>query len=195
VGYVDEDALTNGQKRSIAFPAWVDPDRWDSDSERLLRTVPADIVQRVRECQPFNHPESERAKDGLVLLTELDNKDKHRLTITPVVQLNALQFEHSVEFHDEEAATRNVPPDNTVHGTSLIPGELLLSGRTQDPIAKVRGTGTLQVQFGLDPGNGFGGVVEILDALTKYTMQIVTHVWSDDHPSSTAPGVPPPADA
>ncbi len=170
--------MTEGQKKSISFPIWSDPDDWDKHSSRLLRTLPADVVQRIHDCQPFQRLEAERSGDLLPLLADLDNRDKHRLTITPVVQLNQMQVSHSVEFSDEAAVARNLPPDVSVHGTSLIPGQLLLSGATIDPIQRISGSTAVQVQFGLELDAGFVGVVELVEMLVDYTAQVVAHVSS-----------------
>jgi hypothetical protein len=176
--YVDENALTERQAKTIAFPIWMESTSWDNDAERLLRTVPAAIVQRIHECQPFQRPEEERSGDLLPLLAELDNRDKHRIAITTGVQVNPRQFTGSIGFRDEEAAARNVPPDTTVHEPVLTSGALLLTGTTKDPIVTMKGTGDLQAQIGMDPGNGFVGVIELIDRLVTYTAQVVAHVSS-----------------
>jgi hypothetical protein len=153
--HIDESAMTDGQKKSISFPIWSDPDDWEKHSARLLRTVPTDVVQRIHDCQPFQRPEAERSGDLLPLLADLDNRDKHRLTITPVVQVNQMDFSHSIQFADEGAAARNVPPDVIVHGRSLIPDGLLLSGTTKDSIKQIGGSANVQVQFGVELASGF----------------------------------------
>ncbi len=174
--HVDEGTLSERQARDIAFPIWSDASKWDDNSARLLATVPAEIAQRIHGCQPFQRPEADRSGDLLPLLAELDNRDKHRLSMTTVVQVNAAQFSHSIEFHDSEAAARNSPPDVTVHVASLTSGALLLSGTTTDPIARLAGLSELHAHVGLDPGKGFIGVVQLIDMLTNYTAQVVGYV-------------------
>lgn len=176
--YVDQSELTDGQKKSISFPIWTEPQDWDKHSSRLLRTVPTEVVQRIHHCQPFQRPEAERSGDLLPLLAELDNQDKHRLTIVPAVQFNQMEVAHSVEFANDDAAARNVPPDVTVHAPSLIPEGLLFSGTTKDPIERIGGSATVQAQFGVETANGFVGVVELVESLAYYAAQVIDYVSS-----------------
>lgn len=174
--HIDEGALTEGQKKSISFPIWSNPEDWNKHSTRLLRTVPPDVVQRIRDCQPFQRPDEERLRDLLPLLAELDNRDKHRLAIIPVVRLSRMQSSHFVEFLDERAAARNVPPDVTVHAFSLVPQALLLSGTTRDPIKRIAGAIEVESQFGVELDGGIVSVVELIDMLVNYTTQVIGHV-------------------
>lgn len=173
---VDQSELTDGQKKSISFPIWTDPQDWDKHYSRLLRTVPADVVQRIHQCQPFQRPEAERSGDLLPLLADLDNRDKHRLTILPALQFNQMEVAHSIEFASDEAAQRNVPPNVTVHGPSLIPESLLFSGTTKDPIERIGGSASAQAQFGVETANGFLGVIELIENLAYYAAQIIDYV-------------------
>ena len=137
------------------------------------------MVERIGECQPFNRPEKERARDGLSLLHQLDIKDKHRLSLSAIVQPTNAAAEHSVEFHDEAAAARNVPPDVTFASEApTVDGATLLSGRTVDPIKKIKGRVDFTYQVGVSIDGTFTGVVDLLDGLCSHVMQVVQYVAS-----------------
>jgi hypothetical protein len=91
-------SLSDAQQRRVTRPVVVDPEKWADVASRSLASVPADVVERIGQCQPFNRPESERERDGLLLLHRLDIKDKHRLSLAANVQTTAAAVEHSVEF-------------------------------------------------------------------------------------------------
>ena len=81
-----------------------------------------------------------------------------------------------MEFADEEASARNVPPDVTIHSAALEPSALLLSGTTVDPIGRIMGNAALTWQVGIDPGEGFIGVAELIDSLAVHVLTVVAHV-------------------
>ncbi|WP_019874367.1 hypothetical protein [Sporichthya polymorpha] len=174
--HADEAGLTTGQAKSIAFPVWTDESAWNQKADRTLKGVPLDVVARIRQCQPFERPAEERSSDPLVILSDLDNRDKHRLALTTIAELHEAKWQHAVEFADEEASRRNVPPNVTVHSACLEPSALLLSGTTVDPVDRVAGNRALTWQVGIDPGNGFIGFAQLIEALASYVLTVVAHV-------------------
>jgi hypothetical protein len=172
-------SLSDAQQRRVMWPVVVDPEKWADAASRSLTSVPADVIERIRQCQPLNRPEPERERDGLLLLHGLDIKDKHRLSLSANVQTTDAAVEHSVEFQDEAAAARNVPPDVTiVSDAPTVDGSTVFSGRTVDPIKKIKGKVDLAVQVGISVGGNFTGVVDLLDGLSGHVMQAIQYVAS-----------------
>lgn len=173
--HADHPALSSAEAKSIAFPIWIDESSWKANAARVLRTVPDEMVERIRDCQPFQRPTEERQKDGLLLLSELDNRDKHRLALVTTVEPQAAEWMHGIEFADDGASAR-VPPNVTIHSIALEPSALLLSGATVDPIVRVSGGLSLTMQVGLDPGSGFIGAIQLIENLAGYVTTVVAHV-------------------
>jgi hypothetical protein len=172
-------SLSDAQQRRVMWPVVVDPEKWAHVASRSLASVPADVFERIHQCQPFNRPEPEREQDGLLLLHGLDIKDKHRLSLSAEVQTTDAAVEHSVEFHEEAGATRNVPPDVAiVSDAPTVDASTVFSGRTVDPIKKIKGKVDLAFQVGISVGGNFMGVVELLDGLSGNVMQAIQYVAS-----------------
>lgn len=188
-------SLSGGQQQRVMWPVVVDPEKWADVASRSLASVPADVVERIRRCQPFNRPEAERDRDGLLLLHRLDIKDKHRLSLSARVQPTSAAVEQSVEFHDEAAAARNVPPDVTIVSEApTADGAILLRGWTVDPIKKIKGRVDLSYRAGISIDDNFTGVVDLLDGLGGHVTQAVQYVASSPDDATggdepvTAPG-------
>jgi hypothetical protein len=172
-------SLSEAQRRRVMWPVVVDPKKWADAASRSLASVPADVVTRIGQCQPFNRPEPERDRDGLLILHQLDITDKHKLSLSAKAQATNAAVEHSVEFHDEAAAARNVPPDVTIVSEApALDGSTIWSGRTTDPIKKIEGKLDLTYQVGVSVGGNFTGVVDLLDGLSGNVMQAVEYVTS-----------------
>jgi hypothetical protein len=84
--------------------------------------------------------------------------------------------DHSIDFVDEEAAQRNVPPDVTLHTVELVDGAVLLEGRTTDPIERVKGALNFIFHLGLEVSGDFVGMQELLSGLVSHVNQVVAHV-------------------
>lgn len=171
-------SLEPKQREKIGFPLVQDEVDWRGEWGRKLRSVPDHVADRIRDCQPFNRPAEEVAGDGLLLLHDLDIRDKHRLALETAAVLAEFSFQHGVEFHDEDAAARNVPPNVTFHQAPLEDGALVAEGRTKDPIAKIRGSINLTFRVALGTEKGPVPVIELLGGLASHVGQVVTYVQS-----------------
>ena len=74
--YVDAAALTETQQRRIHLPLCLTEEDWVAKISDALRTVPDDIVERIRHEQPFLMKDP--AQCVLNLIHDLDRRDKHR---------------------------------------------------------------------------------------------------------------------
>jgi hypothetical protein len=180
----DHSALTPAQARHIAFPIWVAESSWVDHAARVLRTLPHGLVDRIRHCQPFQREPDERPRDGLLLLSELDNRDKHRLALGTNVQVQQAEWLQGIEFADEEASGRNAPPNVTVHDLTLQPSALLLAGTTVDPIVRLNGSISFKMQVGIDPGTGFIGANDLIGSLAGYVTTVIAHVLGATSPEA-----------
>ncbi|MBO1768248.1 hypothetical protein [Allobranchiibius sp. GilTou38] len=170
------ETLSGKEQKRLMWPVVVERESWVDAAARSLPAVPADVVARIEECQPFNWPESQREQDGLLLLHRLDIQDKHRLSLAAQVEPTRTEIQQSVEFHDGAAAARNAPPDMTIVDQALVNGATLLRGRTVDPIKRIGGTFNLTFQTGLSIDGNFVGALELLDGLSSHVTQVLQHV-------------------
>lgn len=183
--FAEPGAMNVNERKSIGWPLITNPDKWTEAAASKLRSVPSHVVQQIKLVQPFNREVADRERDGLLLLHELDIMDKHRLALTASAQLNEMQVQHSVEFYDEAAAGRNVPPNVTITADApLEDGSLLLRSETVDPIEKINGAFQLTYLFGVQTDLTFVGVLQLLDMLTEQVRQTITFVAGAD-PSTT----------
>ncbi|CAM5778851.1 hypothetical protein [Cellulomonas persica] len=161
----------------ISFPIVTTAERWRGVPERNLDGLPADAIERIWRIQPFQRPAAEQPGDALAILQRLDNDDKHRSKI--VAQVAAVEMGHdwSVEFADDAAAGRNVPPDTTLHAPDLTDGAVLMVNRTVDPIVKVRGSFALRANLVIETPMGPQQLIETLGSLISYVDQILAIVY------------------
>jgi hypothetical protein len=177
--FASADVLTDGQARGVCFPICHSADEWERRWPVALRSVPPDVVERIRDWQVFLRPDFERSADPLPLLTYLDVQDKHRLSVFPQVTVAELGFEHAVEFASDEAAARNAPPDVTVHEPKLESGNILISGTTLDPIKKLSGSWSVNVRLDIDTADGPRPVLELIHVIAVYLEILVWKITED----------------
>ena len=60
----------------IHFPITQHPNEWPGRTAHLA-TMPAQLLDRLKECQPWNRPDPQ-TPDPLTLVARIDNIDKHR---------------------------------------------------------------------------------------------------------------------
>jgi len=95
LAHLDGGAPAN--ERAIAFPVVSDPGKWP-DAQRRLSSIPAELLARIEQAQPFVDPARDPST-GLHLLealTELDNWHKHRFTLGAAAAMGGIDLE---EFH------------------------------------------------------------------------------------------------
>lgn len=182
--YASLDQLDDEARRQLAFPVCRTEERWNQKHRRWLRSVPADVVGRIEDCQPYNRPEHERAADALLGLSELDNQDKHRLLVESQASLAGMAASHGVKFATEEAAARNAPPDVTVHKAELEDKALLLEGRTVDRIEKISGNIQVSYQFVVVTPRGPNELLEVLAGMRYYVLQLLGYICDATMPSA-----------
>lgn len=170
--------LTGPQQQALCFPvvSKPDPQIWANAKRYKLRTLRPDIVDRIEKWQPVNRTTIGGEPDPLLLLHTLDIDDKHRLPLSTEPHLDWLDGQQQVEFADDEAAERNAPPDMTIHEAPLADGALLLSGRTKDPITKLRGDLRISVRFRIQAGGSWEPVLELIKTLGIHVEQIVADI-------------------
>lgn len=72
-----EQVLQN--RGTIYFPITAHPNEW-SERTKHLSTIPAPLLERIRQCQGWSRARDDGEPDPLTLISRVDNDDKHRAT-------------------------------------------------------------------------------------------------------------------
>jgi hypothetical protein len=142
-----------------------------------LDQMPTQAASLIELLQPFqrDRPEVEGSPetDALALLQWLNNTDKHRVPSVVLVAPTEVHHSFSVEFHSEEHAHANVPPDATVWFDTLQPGVVLVEQKTNQPIAEVTANYHVEAIVAIQIIHNRVPVVRVLSELSYYTGLVV----------------------
>ena len=158
----------------IQFPIVDDPLKWEAAAKRRLAGVPAPVIERIRIVQPMMRPDEEKPRDLLTLLQHLSNLDKHRSSISASIVPDTINADFSVQFESDEAATRNVPPNVTVHFPEIRDGHLIVEYATVDPIDETTGGFGLSLGIAVDTPSGNQPLFETVGGLVTYVGQVLS---------------------
>lgn len=165
--------------RDIYFPICRSEEDWNRSGRPKIAGLPDVYLTAIEQIQPFQRLANGGSldEDGLLVLSSLNNEDKHHLQVKPVVHQESIQHNTSIEFEDEEGASASIPPDTEVFACEFKDGQPLLRQRTQGRIAKVKGSFDIsaQVQVVLRDGREVG-LLHILAMLCQYTEDVVKHI-------------------
>jgi hypothetical protein len=101
--------------KKLSFPILDEEARW-ADTDPRLRSVAPDVVQAIRNAQPFH--QAVPAHDWLWVLAELDNIDKHRL-IHPVA-MTGTSLVAEIESMEGGETTTTAHPFSLSHGGEVL---------------------------------------------------------------------------
>jgi len=162
----------------VQFPIVEGANDWPNEAKKRLQGIAPEIVERIKNIQPFNRPLEERAQDALLLLENLNNHDKHRSVIVAKLTPQAIEHTFEVEFASDLAAARNSPPDVTIHVPDFSEDALLVEYRARDPITKVKGGFDVVFELWVETASGLQPLFQTLDSLIRY-VNIVLSVMHD----------------
>lgn len=80
VAHLDGARPSASAARSLYFPMARSAEQWDATVKKSLKSVPRDVLERIRSVQPFMARTTEELPT--VLLHELDRADKHRSSLS-----------------------------------------------------------------------------------------------------------------
>lgn len=160
---------------AIQFPIVEKRKDWTNESRRIAE-LPVGVRKAIESIQPFQRsgidgsPES----DGPLLLSRLNNTDKHRVLIQPLVNPTELAHSFAVEFRTDEEASKNVPPDVTLSLDASVSDTTSILQRTTTPIVRVSGRFDFKGQVVVvDPVVGTLGMNVVLSQLLTYVPQVL----------------------
>jgi len=172
------DGAQPQKPKAIFFPIVEKRTDW-AQQQKQIAELPASAKAAIESIQPFQRtgvdglPET----DGLLLLGRLDNTDKHRFAIQPMLTATEIEHSFSVEFGSDEDAAKNVPPDTTISTDVFVKDAVLLRHVTKTPIVAVKGNFAFKGQVVvIDPILGPLGVTTVLAQLATYVPRVMDHI-------------------
>ncbi|MFI0937443.1 hypothetical protein [Streptomyces sp. NPDC021020] len=166
------DGRTPPNPRALQFPVIRDQSKWADARKRNLQTVPDLVAERIELLQPFNRPAEDISKDPLVLLSDLNNTDKHRSNMVVETKIHGISQRMQVVFENPEKANQNLPPRLILHASPISDGGLVMELETRNPMTSVIGEFSPSFQFTLETSNGHAEVTSTLKQLADYVGQV-----------------------
>lgn len=172
------DGVQPQKPKAICFPVVEKRDDWSAEKKRIAE-LPNQAQVAIENIQPFQRTgvDGLPASDALLLLGRLNNTDKHRFAIQPMLTATEIGHSFSVDFGSDEAAMKNVPPDTTLSADVFVEDSVLLRHVTKTPIVAVKGHFEFKGQVVvIDPIVGPLGATTVLAQLVTYVPQVMDHV-------------------
>lgn len=164
--------------KQLSFPIFSKRFFFEKNKRKILEQFPLEIQLIIKKLQPFNRDGSKEfgnpEDDLLIILSELNNLDKHRIPSVVLITPQNIGFNATITFETEEALTANTPPDTTVYIEPLQSGKILFDHRTKDPIKNVEGNFNIQAQVGIKYGDKYFEIIELLKSFYTYINIIIS---------------------
>ena len=174
--FANRDGQEIRRPKLVQFPIVEKSSDWPDEVKTRLQGVVPEVIARIRNIQPFNRPEDERAQDTLLLLEKLNNHDKHRSIIVAKLTPQTIEHTFAVEFDSEVAAARNAPPDVTLHVSDFSGDALLVECRTKDPITKVKGGFDVKFELWVETPSSLQPLFQTLGSLIYYVNLVLNFI-------------------
>ncbi|MFJ3094639.1 hypothetical protein [Streptomyces hydrogenans] len=133
--------------RQLALPVCRKRSDWSRARERNLQTVPEVFVDRIEMYQPYH---ADGGPHALATLSDLDNCDKHRSSIT--VAARADQVQQNLRVVMEENASS--PPEVTWHFVDIEDNALIGEITYAERIARVSSQLAAGIEIGIETEHG-----------------------------------------
>lgn len=176
--------------KGIYFPVFDDAKEFSARAGRTLGQLPEDAVQLLTAFQPFNRAAEQVKRDALLLLHHLDTHDKHRLPQIVLLAVNQRDHVAHLEFASEAEATAAMPPEGSVNGAAIQPGDSLMEIRVKRPIARLGGNVTVEAVPAIYTLVALEGVIPTLEALGRHVSEILTRCRALPSVTSVRPEAP-----
>lgn len=167
---LENDPPTRPEK--ICFPVFTEKEKFINLGLRSIEQLPSKASELIEKLQPFNRDGTEQfgkpEDDPLVILTDLNNSDKHRIPSVALITPTNIGQEICVEFYTEEDASANIPPNAIVWVGPLKAGTVLFEYKTTAPIETVKGKYKLEAAVGILYKGRYLQITPLLKQLYNY---------------------------
>lgn len=167
------DGAAPPRPNQLAFPIVTDESKWVQARRYKLQTVPDDIAARIQVLQPFRRAPEGVGRDALVVLSKLNNIDKHRSNIAVNIEGDQININARIAWESPDAAQRNLPPQVSVYEPRVIDGAVFMEITSPDRMASVKGGSGFRFKVTIDTGNDAReNVFQLADNLIRYVQTI-----------------------
>ena len=165
------------EPRNLYFPIFTDEGEYKKRAVTTTSQLENNIRDLVEKIQPYHRHkvevEGNPGIDPLVSLNFLSNFDKHRMPIPFLVPPNEISINHCFQFHSNEDASANVPPNVIVHTDPLIHEKTVLEFITNCPVKMASGNIQIAANVALEVNNQTRDIVEVVNQLAQYSRLVV----------------------
>ena len=181
--YAVAESVTSDERAlgRVQFPIVGKRDDWNGARKRI-DMLPASVRDAIEAVQPFNRPADEQASDGLLVLSLLDNADKHRVMLRDRLSPKRSGHEFAVKFFE---VPPEGPPDTEVFAEPPNDGAVVLRHRTHPyRIESVTGRFSHECHVVVRSAEGIEyPVTETLATLIQYVGEVIDLVivaWASE---------------
>ncbi|MEU2120160.1 hypothetical protein ABZ567_32040 [Streptomyces sp. NPDC016459] len=169
-----ELAHSNGaappQPRQLGFPVCRTRSEWGRARQRYLQTVPDAFADRIEMYQPYH---SDDGMHPLAYLSDLDNCDKHRSSITVSARTDQIQQNLQVAMERDAGG----PPEVTWYFVDVEDNALVGEMTYPERIATVTNNNAVGVEVGIETEQGRQplGLAGFLRADVENSLSYILH--------------------
>ncbi|UZE14753.1 hypothetical protein [Pseudomonas sp. B21-053] len=161
----------------IAFPIFLEEKdfivRWPKN--KLEKFFDSEIIEVIRNIQPFNRKGGEEGlpvNDALIVLSNLNNADKHRLPNLVVFSQENIKFNGRIEYKSEEDCFNDGPPNFSFNCAPIVRDFILLEAKTLFPIVKINGGFEISGKVKLELEGQYYDIVKYLVDTRSYVISV-----------------------
>lgn len=162
-------------ERQVAFPLDKKPAQF-KNRRAHLDTVPGDVFARIEAVQPFHAPDPEHSL--LALISDLDNQDKHRTTLSLRPSAFNIESRAIVNLQAGTVVRQVAPPGDMELGEGSFLGGIVTSlpmeGEVDGAAADV------SFSFGVEHAGEYIEMVELTDSLLNSTQQLMQFILTGE---------------
>jgi hypothetical protein len=166
-----QSGATVKQLTAVQFPIVSDGAKWSSERRRI-EMLPDGVRDVIESLQPFQEPDPMGSVNGLVVLSSLNNSDKHHIILTSLIQPKEIEHQFQVAFEDGRSVDGPPPVE---YFNDVVDGALAVRvDGTPDRIAGVSGGGNFSAQVMVkDDAGRQWGMTSTLAELAVYVPAVV----------------------
>ena len=176
--------LSQKELKHLSFIIAATESEWNS-SKNNVKVLPQAYIDEIKRVQPFNGfgTLKDRLDNLLVLMRDLDNKDKHHFQIVPSTNQLSGGLDFSLEFEDGAAAERAGPPIMTIRDIKFEDNTNLFDIEVNEPIKDIVGRYNVEAELIVESNGIRYNAVSILLQLVSIVQVIVDCIQAIEDPN------------
>jgi len=167
----------------VKFPIIADPEYWTKMTNLWLPGAPLVVVDRIRTCQPCEHP-VDSPLHPLRALQLLSNQDKHAVSVGTSFEIDpepTFEMEYAWPVRESEFAKWLSKGVRRPSGPIEV-GAVVFSGSVPAYVAKIRAKPTASISASANLSDGGCLTLDDIAQIADYVQQAVWHVQAGEAP-------------